>query len=180
MSCVFLNFLYVLHAEMHVVWHSVDLALMVWKPNAWSTKPLLHIKIRWSVLLYAVKMVEGDLRYSGPPLQFLHVKRWIITNNLTMTNTFDVHLAVPRPGLASEIYLTCIINACRYVQFVQYGPYGWMSYGFTSLQQYFSHFEMMEGWTWKALCNETPFRFEKNIAPSGIRTRDPVIRSRNR
>ena len=30
---------------------------------------------------------------------------------------------------------------------------GWMSWGFTSLQQYFSHFETMEGWTWKALCN---------------------------
>ena len=53
---------------------------------------------------------------------------------------------------------------------------------FTSLQQYFSHFEMMEGWTWKALslCNEAPFRFEKNLAPSRIRTRDPMIRSRER
>ena len=57
---------------------------------------------------------------------------------------------------------------------------GWMSKGFTSLQQYFSHFETMEGWTWKALCNEAPFRFGKNLASSGIRTRDPVIRSRER
>ena len=32
----------------------------------------------------------------------------------------------------------------------------------------------------KALCNEAPFRFEKNLASSGIRTRDPVIRSRER
>ena len=38
----------------------------------------------------------------------------------------------------------------------------------------------MEGWTWKALCNEAPFRFGKNLASSGIRTRDPVIRSRER
>ena len=37
-------------------------------------------------------------------------------------------------------------------------------------QQYFSHFEAMEGWTWKALCNEAPFRFGKNLASSGIRT----------
>ena len=36
----------------------------------------------------------------------------------------------------------------------------------------------MEGWTWKALCNEATFRFGKNLASSGIRTRDPVIRSR--
>ena len=31
----------------------------------------------------------------------------------------------------------------------------------------------MEGWTWKALCNEAPFRFGKNLASSGIRTRTP-------
>ena len=37
----------------------------------------------------------------------------------------------------------------------------------------------MEGWTWKALCNETPFRFRKNLASSGIWTRDPVIWSRD-
>ena len=37
---------------------------------------------------------------------------------------------------------------------------GWMSQGFTSLQQYFSHFETMEEWTWKALCNEAPFGSE--------------------
>ena len=35
---------------------------------------------------------------------------------------------------------------------------------FTSLQQYFSHSETMGGWTWKALCNEAPFRFGKNLA----------------
>ena len=44
---------------------------------------------------------------------------------------------------------------------------------------YFSHFKTMEGWTWKALCNEVPFRFGKNLVSSGIRTRDPVIRSRS-
>ena len=33
----------------------------------------------------------------------------------------------------------------------------------------------MEMWKWKALCNEAPFRFEKNLA--SIRTRDPVIRN---
>ena len=32
--------------------------------------------------------------------------------------------------------------------------HGWMSQGFMSLQQYFSHFETMGGRTWKALCNE--------------------------
>ena len=47
-------------------------------------------------------------------------------------------------------------------------------------QQYFSHFEMMEGWTWKALCNEAPFRFGNNLASSEIRTRNPVIRSGER
>ena len=30
----------------------------------------------------------------------------------------------------------------------------------------------MEGWTWKALCNEVPFRFGKNLASGGIRTHD--------
>ena len=34
---------------------------------------------------------------------------------------------------------------------------GRMSKGFMSLQQYFSHFETMEGWTCKVLCNEAPF-----------------------
>ena len=47
-------------------------------------------------------------------------------------------------------------------------------------QQYFSHIGTMEGWTWKALCNEAPFRFWKNVASSGMRTRYPVIRSRER
>ena len=37
----------------------------------------------------------------------------------------------------------------------------------------FSHFGTMEGWPWKALCNEAPFRFGKNLASSAIRTRDP-------
>ena len=36
----------------------------------------------------------------------------------------------------------------------------------------------MEGWTWKALCNEAPFRFGKNLTSSEIRNRDPVIWSR--
>ena len=34
--------------------------------------------------------------------------------------------------------------------------------------------------TWKALCNEVPSRFGKNLSSSGIRTRDPVIRSWDR
>ena len=38
----------------------------------------------------------------------------------------------------------------------------------------------MEGWIWKALCNEAPFRFGKNLASSGIRTRDPEVGSANR
>ena len=46
-------------------------------------------------------------------------------------------------------------------------------------QQYFSHIRMMEGWTWRALCNETPFRFAKNLASSKIRTWDTVIHSWN-
>ena len=33
----------------------------------------------------------------------------------------------------------------------------------------------MESWKWKVLCNEAPFRFEKNLA--SIRTWDPVIRN---
>ena len=45
------------------------------------------------------------------------------------------------------------------------------------LQQYFSHIRTMEGLACKALCNEAPFRFEKNFASSRIRTRDPVIRN---
>ena len=43
---------------------------------------------------------------------------------------------------------------------------------FNSIQS----FETMEGWTWKALCNEAPFMFGKNLASSGIRTRVLVIR----
>ena len=31
----------------------------------------------------------------------------------------------------------------------------------------------MEGWIWKALCNEAPFRFGKNLASSRIRTCNP-------
>ena len=44
-------------------------------------------------------------------------------------------------------------------------------------QQYFRHFGRMEGWTWKDMCNEAPFRIGKNLACCGIRTRGPVIRS---
>ena len=47
-------------------------------------------------------------------------------------------------------------------------------------QQYFSHIGTMEGRTWKALCNEVPSMFGKNLSSSGIRTRDPVIRSWDR
>ena len=32
----------------------------------------------------------------------------------------------------------------------------------------------MEGETWRALCSEMPFRFGKNLASIGIRTRDPM------
>ena len=35
----------------------------------------------------------------------------------------------------------------------------------------------MEGLAWKALRNEAPFRFEKNLASSRIGTRDQVIRN---
>ena len=48
------------------------------------------------------------------------------------------------------------------------------------IQQYFSHIRTMEGRTWGALCNEAPFRLGPNLASSGIRTRHPVIRSRER
>ena len=59
--------------------------------------------------------------------------------------------------------------------------YGWMCRWFWALrplQQHFSHSRTMDGWAWRALCNGTPFRFGKNLASSGIRTRDLVIRSR--
>ena len=46
-------------------------------------------------------------------------------------------------------------------------------------QQYFSRNGTIEGWTWKTLCNEAPFRFGNVLASSRIRTRDSVIRSRN-
>ena len=41
-------------------------------------------------------------------------------------------------------------------------------------QQYFSRIGTIEGWTWKALCNEAPFRFGKVLASSWIRTCDPM------
>ena len=47
-------------------------------------------------------------------------------------------------------------------------------------QQYFSYIRTMEGRLLKALCNETPFRFGTNIVFSRIRTRDLMIRSRER
>ena len=40
--------------------------------------------------------------------------------NLTQQNS--VHLAVPRTGLPSEIYLACIWNIFKYLQIVHYGP----------------------------------------------------------
>ena len=46
-------------------------------------------------------------------------------------------------------------------------------------QQYFSRIGTIEGWTWKALCNEASFRFGKILASSWIGTRDSMIRSRN-
>ena len=46
-------------------------------------------------------------------------------------------------------------------------------------QQYFNRIGTIEGWTWKALCNEVLFRFWKILASSWIWTRDSVIRSRN-
>ena len=56
---------------------------------------------------------------------------------------------------------------------------GWVR-GLRPSQQYFSHIGTMEGWTWKALCNEAPFRFGQNLACSGIPTTDPLVRSRER
>ena len=53
----------------------------------------------------------------------------------------------------------------------------WMSWCLHPFQQYFSHIRMMEGWTWRGLCNEAPFRFGNNLTSNRIRTRDPVIRS---
>ena len=52
---------------------------------------------------------------------------------------------------------------------------GWVRVVLRSFQQYFSHFEMQQGWTWKAMCNEVAFRFGKNLAFSGIQTRDPKL-----
>ena len=51
--------------------------------------------------------------------------------------------------------------------------------GLRPFEQYFSRTGTIEGWTWKALCNEAPFRFGKILASSWIRIRDSVIRSRN-
>ena len=48
---------------------------------------------------------------------------------------------------------------------------------FRAFQHYFSHIRTMEGWAWKALCNEAPFRFEKKLSSSRIRTHDLVIRN---
>ena len=48
---------------------------------------------------------------------------------------------------------------------------GW----FRGLQQYFSRIGTIKGWTWKALCNEAPFRFRKILASSWIRTRDSEV-----
>ena len=42
---------------------------------------------------------------------------------------------------------------------------GWVRV-FSPFLQYFSHFKMMEGWTWKALCNQALFRFGKNLKPT--------------
>ena len=47
------------------------------------------------------------------------------------------------------------------------------------IQQYFSHIGSIDGWTWKALCNEMLFRFRKILSSSWIRTHDSVIWSRN-
>ena len=56
---------------------------------------------------------------------------------------------------------------------------GWMEeFGvLRPFQQYFSDVGTMEGWSWKALCNEVAYRFGKNLSSILIRTRDPVIRS---
>ena len=40
-------------------------------------------------------------------------------------------------------------------------------------QQYFSHFEMMEGWTWKALFIEVPFRFGRILPLAGFEQATP-------
>ena len=43
------------------------------------------------------------------------------------------------------------------------GMDGWIGV-LRAFQQYFSHIRTMEGWTWKAMHNEVPFRFGKNLA----------------
>ena len=51
---------------------------------------------------------------------------------------------------------------------------GWMDeLGFYVPSTVFQSFRDDGRWTWKALCNETPFRFGKNLDSTGIRTRDP-------
>ena len=52
---------------------------------------------------------------------------------------------------------------------------GCMSQGFTSLSTVFQSFRN-DGWTWKTPRNEVPFSFGKNLASSGIWTREPTIR----
>ena len=82
----------------------------------------------------------------------------------------------------------CILNDIRHLEvrphvfpfYFEWYQVFWKTDGWVMVlhpfQQYFSHFDMMEGWTWKALCNEALFRFGKNLASSRIRTRDPQSR----
>ena len=57
---------------------------------------------------------------------------------------------------------------------------GWWMDGLGALhpfQQYFYRIRRMEMQTWRAPCNEAPFRFGKNLTSSRIWTRDPIISS---
>ena len=61
------------------------------------------------------------------------------------------------------------------VHFVS-SPRWWWWFGVLHpFQQYLSHMELMEGWQWKALCNEAPYTHLTNSASSRIRTGDLII-----
>ena len=58
---------------------------------------------------------------------------------------------------------------------------GWMDeLGFYITSTLFQSLQDDGRMNMKALCNEAPFRFGKNLASSGIQTRDPVNQSRER
>ena len=71
--------------------------------------------------------------------------------------------------------LMALLAQCLHVSLIP----KWMD-GWVRVLRPFNSISVISRRTWKALCNEAPFRFEKNLASSGIRTRDPVNRSRER